>query len=397
MTPPVKLFVVGVNWPPETFIGRKLHGLAVAGFDVTVCTPDVLVRRVEDGIRLIPQPRLRRDMRAMLAALGELARSAILAPRRALRAWAAAGAGESGVKERLARFLRFTPFITSQPDIVHFEWNSVAIEYLPFYDLFGCPVVVSCRGSQVQVAPHNPGRGALRAGLEESFRRAAAVHCVSEAIMQEAMQFGLDPAKARVIRPAVDPEFFRPAAPARKADGRFRVVTTGSLIWRKGYEYALQAIRRLVDREVDVQFDIIGDGPERQRVLYTIIDLGLEVHVSLCGRLTPAEVRSRLQQADAFLLSSLSEGISNAVLEAMACGLPVVTTNCGGMREAVSDGVEGFVVPTRDPEAMAEALHRLATDRALARAMGRAGRERVCREFQIEDQVKQFAELYRAI
>lgn len=215
--------------------------------------------------------------------------------------------------------------------------------------------------------------------------------------MQEAMQFGLDPAKARVIRPAVDPEFFRPAAPARKADGRFRVVTTGSLIWRKGYEYALQAIRRLVDREVDVQFDIIGDGPERQRVLYTIIDLGLEVHVSLCGRLTPAEVRSRLQQADAFLLSSLSEGISNAVLEAMACGLPVVTTNCGGMREAVSDGVEGFVVPTRDPEAMAEALHRLATDRALARAMGRAGRERVCREFQIEDQVKQFAELYRAI
>ena len=84
MTPPVKLFVVGVNWPPETFIGRKLHGLAAAGFDVTVCTPDVLVRRVEDGIRLIPQPRLRRDMRAMLAALGELAR-ARSAPRRALR------------------------------------------------------------------------------------------------------------------------------------------------------------------------------------------------------------------------------------------------------------------------------------------------------------------------
>ena len=104
--------------------------------------------------------------------------------------------------------------------------------------------MVSCRGSQVQVAPHNPGRVArYEPGWRSQPQRAAAVHCVSEAIMQEAMQFGLDPAKARVIRPAVDPEFFRPAAPARKADGRFRV-TTGSLIWRKGYEYALQAIRR---------------------------------------------------------------------------------------------------------------------------------------------------------
>src|SRR5690606_30820887 len=123
--------------------------------------------------------------------------------------------------------------------------------------------------------------------------------------------------------------------------------------------------------------------------------LGLEVHVSRCGRLTPAEVRSRLQQADAFLLSSLSEGISNAVLEAMACGLPIVTTDCGGMREAVSDGVEGFVVPTRDPQAMAEALHRLATAPARARAMGRVGRERVCREFTLRNQAQDFATLYR--
>ena len=151
-----------------------------------------------------------------------------------------------------------------------------------------------------------------------------------------------------------------------------------------------------VDREVDVQFDIIGDGPEPARAVH-------DHRPGAGGARQPvraAHPRQKFaadQQADAFLLSSLSEGISNAVLEAMACGLPVVTTNCGGMREAVSDGVEGFVVPTRDPEAMAEALHRLATDRALARAMGRAGRERVCREFQIEDQVKQFAELYRAI
>src|SRR5690606_4277805 len=87
MTKRVHLAVIGVNWPPETFIRRKLRGLAAAGFDVTVCSPDVLARRMEDGIRLLPQPRLARDARTLLVALAWSARSAIAAPRRTLQAW----------------------------------------------------------------------------------------------------------------------------------------------------------------------------------------------------------------------------------------------------------------------------------------------------------------------
>ena len=118
-----------------------------------------------------------------------------------------------------------------------------------------------------------------------------------------------------------------------------------------------------------MRFEIIGDGPDRQRVLYTIHDLGLQECVRLLGKLAPDEVLHRLQQADAFLLSSLSEGISNAALEAMACGVPVVTTDCGGMREAVTDGEEGFVVPVRDAESMANALMKLAGDAGLRERM----------------------------
>ena len=144
-------------------------------------------------------------------------------------------------------------------------------------------------------------------------------------------------------------------------------------------------------------YHIIGDGQDYSRLLYTIGDLNLEGKVHLHGRLTPLEVRHRLQEADAFLLSSLSEGISNAVLEAMACGLPVVTTDCGGMTEAVTDGVEGLVTPVRDPEAMAAALARLAADTELARRLGQAARQRILKDFTLKRQVEKFIELFRDV
>ena len=97
-----------------------------------------------------------------------------------------------------------------------------------------------------------------------------------------------------------------------------------------------------------------------------------------------------------FVLSSLSEGISNAALEAMACGLPVVTTDCGGMREAIRDGVEGFVVPMRDPDAIAVALVRVASDEGLRQRIGQAARQRIVEAFSIERQIRAFQALYEA-
>jgi glycosyltransferase involved in cell wall biosynthesis len=104
-----------------------------------------------------------------------------------------------------------------------------------------------------------------------------------------------------------------------------------------------------------------------------------------------------LQRADVFVLASLSEGISNAVLEAMACGLPIVTTDCGGMREAITDGVEGFVVPVRDSESMANALEKLIADKVLRAEMGCRARERILGGFTLERQVEQFLAMYEEL
>jgi colanic acid/amylovoran biosynthesis glycosyltransferase len=303
------------------------------------------------------------------------------------------GVTRKTLRRELVTWHRLLPYLGRRWDAIYFPWNSGAIEHLPFFDL-GMPVVISCRGSQVNTAPHNPKRAALQAGLLSTFEKAARVHCVSEHIRQEALRSGLSPEKACVIHPAVDPELFCPLEGTRPADNVYRIISVGALTWQKGYEHALQAAFILKEKNVPFRYEIIGAGPEQQRVLFTINDLGLQEHVHLLGRQPPEVVRQRLQPADVFLLSSLSEGLANTALEAMACALPVVTTDCGGMREAVTDGVEGTVVPTRDPAALAEALLAFWRHPQLRKQCGEAGRKRVIADFHLNSQVGQFSALF---
>ncbi|HEY3862551.1 MAG TPA: glycosyltransferase family 4 protein [Verrucomicrobiae bacterium] len=389
---PLRVLAAGVNWNRETFLRRLVEGLAEAGVFVTVATPHRPVG-MPARVAWLPTPSWDSNRVTRLARLAVLAARASLFRTRDVKVFAKSLRGVASLAERLRQWNQLLPYAGGRWDVIYFPWNSLAIGCLPVFDL-GCPVVVSCRGTQASVAPHNPERQQLREGLRATFQRAAAVHCVSQATLRDACDFGLDAAKARIIRPAVEPALFCPPLGTRPDSGEFSVVATGSLVWLKGHEWALQAIRQVANGGINVRFDIIGDGPGRQRVLYTIADLGLKDRVRCLGWLAPDEVLRRVQTADAFLLSSLSEGISNAALEAMACGVPVVTTDCGGMPEAVADGVEGYVVPARDAGALAAALMKLARDASKRRRMGEAARARVERDFSLKRQIEQWLELF---
>lgn len=392
---PWRLLVAGIAWPPETFLRRLIDGLAASGVQVTVGSA-TRPQGAADPVRWLSMPPWECNRALRIARLARMATRAAMGGWPRVRALRRAVPTAGSLADGLRAWNQVLPFATGHWDVIYFPWNSAAVACLPVFDL-RCPVVVSCRGSQVSVAPHNPARAELKQGLTATFQKAAAVHCVSRATLDDAVQLGLDPRKARVIHPAVDPAVFHPVNQRGSARGEFRVITVGSLNWRKAHEWALQAIRHVADAGVDVHFEIIGDGQDRQRVLYTIHDLGLQARVHWLGKRSPQEVLQRVQQADTFLLSSHSEGISNAVLEAMACGVPVVTTDCGGMREAVTDGVEGFVVPVRDSQAMATGLLQLAVSPELRERMGAAARTRVERDFNLKDQIRHWLDLYAAI
>jgi colanic acid/amylovoran biosynthesis glycosyltransferase len=406
-----------VRWPPETFVGWKLEGLAAHGFRVTVAAnqifdPDARLRGVE--LLAIPMRPVTRPRAARLAARAGLA-LLVTSPRRLLKLVRSVKRQMSAhARERYGGTIGLLalclPLARLRPDIVHFEWNVVAVDYLPLFEVWGCPVTTSCRGGDISVYPHVPEMEPYASRLPEVLARVSAVHCVSESLKREAIAFGLDPAKAWVARPAVDPELFRPAARNGGDEGGrdgdvLRVVTVGWLRWEKGHEYALEAIRTLVDRDVPVELEILGAVPigrrnqldERARVLHTVADLGLEGHVRLRGEATSAEISRRLRASDVLLHAALIEGIPNAIVEAMACGVPVVATNCGGVPEAVTDGVEGFLVAPRHPEKMAESLLRLREEHGLRKRMGEAGRKKVLSGFTLEHEHGVFLEMYREV
>ncbi len=303
---------------------------------------------------------------------------------------------------RPARRLRLAlPLALVDPDLVQFEWMPVAASYLSLFDALGCPVVVSCRGTEVNVLPF-AGDPRLVTAYPRVFAKAAATHCISEAISVEAARFGMDPTTARVIHPAVDSSFFSPGA---RREHDLRIISVGSLTWVKGHVDGLEAVSILAREGLPVFYEIVGGDPpsdagaagHREPILYLIHALGLEDRVSLTGVLSPAELRDRVRQSNVFLHPSRSDGFGNSVLEGMACGLPVVITETCGAREAIRAGVEGFICPPRRPDALAAAIRTLWNDPRKAQSMGEAGRARTLADYRPAEEIDAFLALYHGV
>ncbi len=198
--------------------------------------------------------------------------------------------------------------------------------------------------------------------------------------------------KVRVVYNGIETRRFQ-CHPAPAAGANWRGISVARLDPVKDQETLLRAVRATVDAIPDFQLELVGDGPERARVERLRAELGLESQVRLLG--FRDDVAGLLQGASVFVLSSLSEGISLTLLEAMACGLPVVATDVGGNREVVAHGETGLLVPPRSPQALAEGILSLIREPIRAAAMGAAGRRRVETLFAVEAMVSRYQALYR--
>lgn len=391
-----------MKWPPEHYLRRKLEGLAAGGMNVAVATPD----RPRDaevplrGVRPVRLPRGDEPAAVAVLRLGrDCLRLGLQRPRALLRLLRVARRAGAPVG-RTVRLLRGQVVVMlEKPAVVHFEWESAAVDFLPLFEACGCPVLVSSHGG-IHLRPKVGDQRMIRA-YPAIFARATAVHCVSQAVREEAVRFGLDRAKARVIHTAIDVDFFSPAPRGDRDPEELRVIGIGRLHWQKGYDLAIEAVASLARAGVPVSYEILGGEPsartgkasDRGRLLYLIHELGLEGRVRLLGRVSQEVVRDRLRASDVLLQTSHFEGHPNAVLEAMACALPVVVTDWSGVGEAVEHDVEGLVCPRGSPQVLADALGSL-RDPALARRLGDAGRQRVLAEFTLEQQLESFRRLY---
>jgi colanic acid/amylovoran biosynthesis glycosyltransferase len=289
---------------------------------------------------------------------------------------------------------RMLPFAGLHPEVVHFEWAHWAAGFLEVIRQLPAPTVVSCRGSDLRILPLQSPR--LRERLPGLFAAVDAVHCVSHELADHAVAYGARPEQIFVAPSGVDTGYFTtPRSDARSDDGVIRILSAGRLHWVKGYRYALQAVHLLRQRGHPVLYTIAGgeDGGGDE-VRFTIRDLGLDGVVTVAGHLGQPALRAALAETDIFLLSSVSEGVSVATMQAMASGVPVVVTDVGGMRDAVTDGEHGFVVQPRDPRALADAVEKLILDPEASRAAGQRAADHARRRFDLNIHVDRLVAVY---
>ncbi|MEW6659015.1 MAG: glycosyltransferase [Thermodesulfobacteriota bacterium] len=196
-----------------------------------------------------------------------------------------------------------------------------------------------------------------------------------------------------VIPNGVDTDFFRPPEPSKT--GQPIILSVARMVPEKDHETLIRAFRLVLRDQPDAQLWLVGDGPRKpameQLVKATLPPARVRF---LAGR---ADLRPLLQQASLFVLSSRHEAFPNVVLEAMAMGLPVAATRVGGLPELVIPGETGWLTPPGNVPALAGAMAHLLADPETREAFGRAGRERVEREFTLKDMVRRHEEVFATL
>lgn len=213
-----------------------------------------------------------------------------------------------------------------------------------------------------------------------------------------AQQAHVPPAKIRAIHSGLD------AAPFMQAmRGQIRpslpippdtplIVSVGNLRKVKDQQTLIQAVHRLQQQGHNFHLLLVGDGQQRAALEQLTRDLNLADHITFMGR--RADVSAILADADIKVLSSRSEGLPAAIMEAMAAGLPVVATAVGGVPELLQDGLTGRLIPPDDAPALADALATLLTNSSLRQQYGRAAQQRLLTHFALPDKVAELVQVY---
>ena len=233
------------------------------------------------------------------------------------------------------------------------------------------------------------------------YRQVDCFVCASEAIRQLLLSDGVEPERAVTVHEGIDLARVVSAVPAKAHEelwlphGAPIVGNVAALVPHKGQKHLIEAAALVVRQVPDARFVIAGEGELRPALEQQIKHLGLEKHVLLAG--FRPDVLSLQKAFDIFVMSSVTEGLGTSILDAMACGRPVVATTAGGIPEVVRDGATGILVPPRDPEMMAAAIVKLLKDDALRRRMGAEGLSLANARFSAERMVQETLQLYQRV
>lgn len=343
--------------------------------------PDSLLSRVASGIRLLLQQG-HRDPALFLRSLNGFK----------YRSLAAAG-----------WLLHTAPSLAQKApyDIVHAQFGTQGFRGRLLRDL-GAPwtkLLVTFRGHDISSYVERYGATVYR----PLFQTGDFFLANCEFFRQRVIQLGCDPQKIIVHGSGIDCNQFAFVPRTLTPQEPIRIATTGRLVEKKGIEYSIRAIGKLAPTYPHLEYHIIGEGPLRPHFEQLIQDLGIAHLVTLHGQQPQRELIQILNRCHIFVAPSVTaadgnqDAPVNVLKEAMAMGLPVVSTRHGGIPELVQDGISGFLVPERDADALAERLEFLINHTDRWPAIGQAGRAYVETHYNMNTLNDELVTLYQRL
>ena len=389
----------------ETFILNQITGLIDLGHEVDIfanSNPDEEnVHHEIEAYRLLkrtryfhnPGQKWARTTRAILLLLRNFHKD----PRKILRSFMIA----KRFKLRpLSAWQYVIPFLGRNYDIIHchFGGNGYIGTFLKEIGIGG-RVLISFHGADIS----RRFRQEEASAYDLVFEKADLITSNSDYTKKKLTKLGCNPEKIKKLSMGVDLRELSFSERRLAAGDRIRILTVARLVEKKGLEYSIRAVAKLIKSQPGIQYRIVGDGPLRDGLKILISDLGVSEQIELLGWRNTDEVRELYEKAHLFTLASVTaedgdeEGQGLVLQEAQAMGLPVVITNHDGFPEGMLDSVSGFLVPERDADALAEKLDYLIQHPETWPDMGRAGREFVEEHYNIKKLNHRLVEIYQSL
>lgn len=284
--------------------------------------------------------------------------------------------------------------------LIHTHFGPNGITMIPLAEKTGLPLIVTLHGFDVSKMLDNE-RYVRQLG--ELFKETARILVISERFKKEVIELGCPEEKIERQYCGIPVDRFAYKERKTKPGETLTALQVSSFTGKKGHQYTIGAFKKVRDAGINCRLVLVGDGPTREAVEEKAKDLDLLDYVEFAGKKTTKEIPSYVDRADIFVHHSITtrdgntEGIPNAIMEAMASGLPVLSTIHAGIPELVIDGKSGFLVKERDIDAYADKWIELSANQEMRTEFGRFNRERVEEYFNLSKQIESLKNTYREV
>lgn len=308
----------------------------------------------------------------------------------------------------LLKFAKYCPYfakIIKENDVsliyAPFGWNG--LHALSYKKKFGIPLIVSFYGHDVAIFKQQKKSRMKHLYLQKLFKKGNMFLVLSEDMKKDLINLGCPAEKIKIHRLGIDLSKFRFCERKIISNEPTKILTIARFVEKKGIPYLIHAFSLSKRKYPNIKLKIIGDGPMREKIVKLIHDLNLSTSIEVSNYVPYSKLPDEYYNHHLFVLHSItaSDGdkdeISTVTKEAMATGMPVITTYHAGIPETFKDGECGFLVRERDVKDLSNKLNYLIEHRELWSKFASAGRRLVEREFDVEKQVKKLEDNFQTV